>query len=168
MPCLTMCSHMLYRRGRVPSSSQAGADAATLSAQSREIAARLIRWFLDDFTRTSIAPVVNQAMSVTSGDIRRLAYSIPLRRALPNASHDLQAVLAMIPAEVAPNRRRDGNRRARDRHAGAADRRDLDRPGQCAGHDQLLGDAGPAWSPGLRRSATARRLCGMMLAVLTA
>ena len=56
------------------SSSQASADAATLSAQSREIAARLIRWFLDDFTRTSIAPVVNQAMSVTSGDIRRLAY----------------------------------------------------------------------------------------------
>jgi hypothetical protein len=162
-----MCSHMLYRRGRVSSSSQASADAATLSAQSREIAARLIRWFLDDFTRTSIAPVVNQAMSVTSGDIRRLAYSIPLRHALPNASHDLQAVLAMIPAEVAPNRRRDGNRRARDRHAGAADRRDLDRPGQCAGHDQLLGDAGRSWSPGRRRSATARRLCGMMLAVLT-
>ena len=84
------------------SSSQASADAATLSAESREIAARLIRWFLDDFTRTSIAPVVNQAMSVTSGDITILAFSTPLKRTLPSASHDLQAVLAMIPAEVAP------------------------------------------------------------------
>jgi SpoVK/Ycf46/Vps4 family AAA+-type ATPase len=83
------------------SSVQAAESASLLSGQSKDMAARLTRWYLDDLTQALLAPVVNQAMSAASGDMMMLAYSTPLGPLLPLAAHLTSAALARIPAETA-------------------------------------------------------------------